>query len=214
MVEIRTLVLVEGDSDAGAVCALAAILGCDLALRHIQICSAGGVTNFSQSLAGFVRTHPNAQFCGMYDVAEERHVRRALAGASVPIAAHQSLEPFGFFACVADLEEELIRALGAQAVERVLETQGELASFRRFQAMPEHRHTPVDRQLHRFLGTRATRKIRSARLLVEALDPGRWPRPLVQLAARLLAPATPNPSIEPTSQSPLRTLWAAPHVER
>src|SRR3974377_1612979 len=89
IVEIRTLVLVEGDSDAGAVRALAAILDCDLALRHIRIWSAGGVTNFSQSLAGFVRTHPNAEFCGMYDVAEERHVRRALASASVPIAAHQ-----------------------------------------------------------------------------------------------------------------------------
>jgi hypothetical protein len=126
--EIRTLVLVEGDSDAAAVRALAAILGCDLGLLHIQICSAGGVTNFSQSLAGFVRMHPNAQFCGMYDLAEERHVRRALASASVPIAPHESLEPFGFFACVADLEEELIRALGAEAVERVLEAQGELVS--------------------------------------------------------------------------------------
>jgi hypothetical protein len=193
--EIHTFVLVEGDSDAGAVRALAAMLGCDPGLRHIQICSAGGVTNFSQSLAGFVRTHPNAQFCGMYDVAEERHVRRALARVSVPIAAYESLEPFGFFACVADLEEELIRALGAEAVERVLEAQGELVSFRRLQAMPQYRHTPVDRQLHRFLGTRATRKIRSARRLVEALDPGRLPRPLVQLAARLLAvaPATPIP---------------------
>src|SRR5262249_13982603 len=107
--EIRTLVLVEGDSDAGAVRTLAAILGCDLGLRRIKICSAGGVTNFSQSLAGFVRTHPNAQFCGMYDVAEQRHVRRALASASVAIAADESLERFGFFACVADLEEELIR---------------------------------------------------------------------------------------------------------
>jgi hypothetical protein len=105
--------------------------------------------------------------------------------------------------------------LGAEAVERVLEAQGELVSFRRFQAMPQHRHTPMDRQLHRFLGTRATRKIRSARRLVEALDPGRLPRPLVLLAARLLVAATaaPTPSIEATSQSPLRALWATPHVK-
>ena len=205
MAEVRTIVLVEGESDAGAVRALAAVVGCELDRGHIHICSAGGVTNFPQSLASLVRLHPNAQFCGMYDVAEERHVRRALAGASVPITAHESLKPFGFFACVADLEEELIRALGAEAVERVIEAQGELLSFRRLQAMPQHRDTPVERQLHRFLGTRATRKIRSAPLLVEALDPGRLPRPLAQLATRLLEPATPtvDPTLVATSESSL-----------
>jgi hypothetical protein len=55
---IRTLVLVEGDSDAGAVRALADLVGCDLDLHHIQIWSADGVTNFSRVLAEFVRTHP------------------------------------------------------------------------------------------------------------------------------------------------------------
>ena len=129
----------------------------------------------------------------MYDVADERHVRRALADAAIPIAAHESLEAFGFFACVADLEDELIRALGTEAVERVLEAQAELISFRRFQAMPQHRRAPVHQQLRRFLGTRATRKIRSAQRLVEALDLARLPRPLVQLAARLLEAASQVP---------------------
>jgi hypothetical protein len=182
---IHTLVLVEGDSDAAAVRALAGLIGCDLGLHRIQIRSAAGVTNFSRVLADFVRAHPSAGFCGMYDVADERHVRRALADAAIPIAAHESLEPFGFFACVADLEDELIRALGAEAVERVIEAEAELGSFRRFQAMPQHRRSPVHRQLHRFLGTRATRKIRCAQRLVEAMDLARLPRPLVQLAARL-----------------------------
>jgi hypothetical protein len=182
---IDTLVLVEGESDAAAVRALSDLIGCDLGLRRIRICSAAGVTNFSRMLADFVRTHPGADFCGMYDVAEERHVRRALAHAAIPVAAHESLESFGFFACEADLEDELIRALGAAAVERVLEAQAELNSFRRFQAMPQHRDTPVQHQLRRFLGTRATRKIRLAQRLVEALDPARLPHPLVQLAARL-----------------------------
>jgi hypothetical protein len=190
---VRTLVLVEGNSDAGAVRALAGLLGCDLDLHHIQIRSADGVTNFSQLLAEFVRTHPGAKFCGMYDVADERHVRRALAHAAFPIAAEESLESFGFFACVADLEDELIRALGSEAVERLLEAHGELISFRRFQAMPQHRSTPVHHQLRRFLGTRATRKIRSAQRLVEALDLARLPRPLAQLAARLLEAASQVP---------------------
>ena len=198
MSEIRLLVFVEGESDANAVRALADLLGCDLRLHHIQICSAGGVTYFSSLLREFARAHPNGQFCGMYDLAEQRHVRRALTNAAIPVAAHDSLESFGFFACTADLEEELIRALGAEAVERVLGAQGELVSFRRFQAMPQHRLTPVDQQLHRFLGTRATRKIRSARRLVEQLDIDRLPRPLVQLATRILevASTTPDPSVQ------------------
>jgi hypothetical protein len=190
---IRTLVLVEGDSDAAAIRALADLIGCDLGLHHIRIWSADGITNFARVLAEFVRTHPGAEFCGMYDVADERHVRRALANATIPIAARESLESFGFFACVADLEDELIRALGADAVERVLEAQAELISFRRFQAMPQHRRAPVHHQLRRFLGTRATRKIRSAPRLVETLDLARLPHPLVQLAARLREAASQLP---------------------
>ncbi len=187
-----TLVLVEGDSDAAAVRALADLIGCDLDAHDIQISSAAGVTNFQRVLADFVSAHPGAGYCGMYDVAEERHVRRALADAAVPIGARESLESSGFFACVADLEDELIRALGAEAVERVIDAQSELHSFRRFQAMPEHRREPVANQLRRFLGTRATRKIRSARRLVEALDPARLPHPLAQLAARMLEAASPS----------------------
>jgi hypothetical protein len=188
---IHTLVLVEGESDAAAVRALADLVACDLALRHIQVLSAGGVTNFSRVLSEFVRAHPDAMVCGMYDVADEWHVRRALAHSAPPSAVAESLESLGFFACVADLEDELIRALGADAVERVIEGEHELPSFRRFQAMPQHRHSPVHRQLRRFLGTRATRKIRSARRLVEALEVAQLPRPLALLAARMMSPQGP-----------------------
>jgi hypothetical protein len=52
--------------------------------------------------------------------------------------------------------------------------------------MPQHRHKSPHQQLHRFLGTRATRKIRAAQRLVEALNPTQLPRPLRQLAAKLL----------------------------
>ena len=187
---IPTLVLVEGDSDAAAVRTLTDRMGIDLAMHLIEISSAGGVSNFSRVLADFVHSHPDADCCGMYDVAEERHVRRALASAAIPVAGQESLESFGFFACVADLEDELIRALGAEAVERVLDAQDELHSFRRFQAMPQHRRTAVHHQLRRFLGTRATRKIRSAQSLVQALDLARLPHPLAQLAARLVEVAS------------------------
>ena len=191
-ITVGTLVLVEGDSDAAALRALAALLGCDLDRHHVHIVPAHGVTNFSRLLVELSSAHPGARSCGLYDAADEGHVRRALARAGIPIEAGGGLESLGFFACVADLEDELIRALGVAAVERVLEARAELASFRRFQAMPQHRGTPAPQQLRRFLGTRATRKIRSAQSLVEALDPARLPRPLARLMSRLLeAPPPP-----------------------
>ena len=89
---IRTLVLVEGESDVAAVRALAALIGCDLDSHHIEIRPAGGVSNFARVLTDFVRTHPGASFCGMYDVADARHVRRGLADVAIPMAPDQSLE--------------------------------------------------------------------------------------------------------------------------
>jgi len=183
---VCALLLVEGDSDAGAVRALADRIGCDLEALHIHVKPAHGVTNFPRLLEEFRHQHPGAKIFGMYDVADEQQVRRALDRVSIPIQADDSLESLGFFACVADLEDELVRALGTEVVEHVLEAQGELRSFRRFQAMPQHRAEPVHHQLRRFLGTRATRKVRSARYLVEALDLARMPRPLAELAAKCL----------------------------
>jgi hypothetical protein len=178
--ELLAAVLVEGASDAAAVRALADLVASDLRDHAVGIVVANGVTNFYRSLCEVKRVHPEAAVCGLYDAAEERIVRGALARARVAPDG-VSLESYGFFACVADLEDELIRALGTESVERVIAAQGELGSLRRFQAMPQHRDSPVDQQLRRFLGTRATRKIRSAHGLVEALDADRLPRPLAQL---------------------------------
>jgi hypothetical protein len=79
---------------------------------------------------------------------------------------------------VEDLEDELIRALGAERVLEVVEGRGELRSFRTLGRQPEWRGRPVEQQLRRFLGAGATRKIVYAPLLVEALDPAAIPRPL------------------------------------
>ena len=186
MSDIPTLVLVEGESDAAAVRALLDRLGLDAISQHLQVSPAAGVTNFSKVLAAFARAHPGARLCGIYDSADEWHVRHALTAAAVPLPAEESPESAGFFACVADLEDELIRALGPEVVEQVLEGHAELPSFRRFQAMPEHRQSHIHRQLHRFLGTPATRKIRCAKLLVERLDLAKLPFPFAGLASRLI----------------------------
>jgi len=88
------------------------------------------------------------------------------------------MERLGFYVCEADLEDELIRALGAAAVEHVVEAQGELGSFRTLQKQAAWRGRPTEDQLRRFMGSGGRRKIRYARLLVEALQPAQVPRPL------------------------------------
>jgi hypothetical protein len=95
------------------------------------------------------------------------------------------LEAHGFYVCFEDLEDELVRALGTAAVLAVVEAQGELGSFRTLQKQPAQRDWPLERQLRRFIGTKAGRKSRYARLLVEALEPDRVPRPLRAVLAHV-----------------------------
>jgi hypothetical protein len=95
------------------------------------------------------------------------------------------MERLGFYVCVADLEDELIRSLGAAAVERVIDAQGDLESFRTFQKQPAWRGRTNEEQLRRFLGTRGGRKIQSAAMLVDALDLAQVPRPLDRLLAHV-----------------------------
>ena len=85
--------------------------------------------------------------------------------------------------CIADLEDELIRALGSAVVEDVIDAHGELGSFRIMQKQPDQRERTVDQQLRRFMGTRSGRKMHYARALVDALDLHRVPRPLEELLA-------------------------------
>ena len=95
------------------------------------------------------------------------------------------MESLGFFVCVDDLEDELIRCLGTAAVEQVLEAHGDLRSFRIFQKQPAQHGRTAQQQLRRFMGTRSGRKIHYGRWLVEALDLDHVPRPLDLVLAHL-----------------------------
>ena len=95
------------------------------------------------------------------------------------------MEELGFYVCVADLEDELIRALGADSVEEVVAAQGDLRSFRTLQHQPAWQGRAREEQLRRFMGIGGRRKTRYARLLVEALDLRRVPRPLDGVLARV-----------------------------
>ena len=85
----------------------------------------------------------------------------------------------------AGLEDELIRAVGVEGVELVVEAAGETRSLRLLAGMPTQRDWSRDAVLRRFIGVRSGRKARYASLLVEALEPGRVPAPLAAVLARL-----------------------------
>jgi hypothetical protein len=172
----RSVVLVEGVSDKHALEALAERRGRDLEAEEVVIVPIGGaqaIGRFLGELRGDVRV------AGLCDAGEEGDFRRALerAGRGRDLT-REDMEALGFYVCDADLEDELIRALGVAAVEHVLATQGELAAFRTFQKQPAWRGRAPEQQLRRFIGTHSGRKIRSGALLVWALDLGRVPRPL------------------------------------
>ena len=178
--------LVEGRSDRTALLTLAGRLGRDLAAEGVEVVAMDGITN---TRAFALRYGPRGlvlRLAGLYDSGEESTVRRGLAAAGVGDGVRpRELAHLGFYACTVDLEDELIRALGADGVEAVIDAAGETLSLRRLAQMPAQRDRPREALLHRFIGVRAGRKERYARLLVEALDLAQAPRPLTDLLGRV-----------------------------
>ena len=186
----RTVVLVEGESDQRALEALAERRGRDLAAGGVSVVLIGGSKNIGRFLDHYGPDGLDVGLAGLCDAAEEGDFRRGLERAGLGAdLTRVEMETLGFFVCVEDLEDELIRALGTDAVERVVETQGELDAFRTFQRQPGWRGRTDGRtdeeQLRRFLGTYRGRKIRSASALVDALDLTRVPLPLDALLAHV-----------------------------
>jgi hypothetical protein len=183
---VTSVVLVEGISDQRAIEALAERRGRDLDAEGIAVVAMGGSKNITRFLDRFGPRGLDVDLAGLCDAAEERDFSRGLERAGLGAAPTRAdMERLGFFVCVADLEDELIRSLGVTAVERVINAQGELGAFRTFQRQPEWRERNVEEQLRRFLGTLGGRKIRSAPALVEALDLGNVPRPLDRVLAHV-----------------------------
>jgi hypothetical protein len=187
--DLRAVVLVEGISDKVALETLAERRGRDLDAEGVSIVAMGG----AQAIGGFLELFGppglTLRLAGLCDAGEEREFQRALERAGLGSdLSRADMESLGFYVCVADLEEELIRSLGAAAVERVVDAQGDLASFRTLQKQPAWQGRATDEQLRRFMGSGGRRKIRYARLLVGALDLTRVPRPLDGVLSHVTSP--------------------------
>src|ERR1700704_2077466 len=175
----KAVVLVEGLSDQFALESLAERRGRNLGAEGVSVVPMGGATNIRKALAVFGPRGFDVRLAGLCDSREESDFRRALEQAHLGTnLTRADMERLGFYVCEADLEEELVRALGAPGVERVLDAQGDAESFRTFQKQPAWRGRTAEEQLRRFIGTTSGRKIQYGALLVGALDLTKVPRPL------------------------------------
>ncbi|MFK8843990.1 TOPRIM nucleotidyl transferase/hydrolase domain-containing protein [Streptomyces sp. Ac-502] len=167
---VRTAVLLEGPSDHAAVEALAVRRGRDLAAEGVCVVPMGGATSVGRYAGLLGPPGLGLRLAGLCDEGEQRFYERGLKRARAP-------RP-GFFVCVADLEDELIRTLGTARTEEIVRAEGDLRAWQTFRRQPAQDGRPRHQQLRRFLGTKKGRKIRYGHLLVEALDPQQVPGPL------------------------------------
>lgn len=152
------VVLVEGVTDRIALEAVAAKRGLDLG--GVELVPIGGAQAIRRAAAEF----EGANVVGLCDSGEERFFRRVLGEAT--------------FVCVRDLEDELLRALGVQRTERVIDAENDLQTFRHFQNQPAWRGRPIEAQLRRWFRASDNRGKRYLPLFVEALEPHEIPKPL------------------------------------
>jgi hypothetical protein len=178
----RVVVIVEGISDQIAVETLAGRLGRVLEAEHIVVLPVGGAHGVARYLRRFGPEGTGARLAGLCDAGETHIVQRALAAAGLGAPGSRAeLERLGFFVCVEDLEDELIRAAGPAKVTEVLAAHGDLGAFRTIQQQPAWRGKDEAAQLRRFFGAGSQRKLRYARLLTEAITLDRMPQPLTAL---------------------------------
>lgn len=181
---VRAAVLLEGLSDAAAIGALAASRGRDLAAEGICVLPMGGAMNVGRYARLLGPPGLGLRLTGLCDEGERRYYARALEQTQATQQAVQARQQ-RFFVCTADLEDELLRALGVTRVEELVRAEGDLRALHTFLRQPAQQDRTPQQQLRRFLGTKKGRKIRYGRLLVEALDPHRTPAPLDQLLTSL-----------------------------
>jgi hypothetical protein len=182
----RGVLLVEGISDQRALEALAARRGRNLGAEGVSVLAIGGAQAIGRFLDRYGPRGLDIRVAGLCDVGEENDFRRGLErGGFGSNLTRAEMESRGFYVCVEDLEDELIRALGIETVEQIADAEGDLRSFRTLQKQAAWQGRPMQEQLRRWLGSGGSRKIRYARLLVDALDLDRVPRPLERVLAHV-----------------------------
>ncbi|MFI8965762.1 TOPRIM nucleotidyl transferase/hydrolase domain-containing protein [Streptomyces sp. NPDC053493] len=169
---VQAVVLLEGPSDVAAVDALAVRRGRDLAAEGVCVLPIGGAMAVGRFARLLGPSGLGLRLTGLCDERESPYYARGL-------------ERQRFFVCAADLEDELIRALGVERVAELVRAEGDERALRTFLRQPAQQGRPEQQRLRRFFGTKKGRKIHYGRVLVDALDADRVPAPLEDLFAVL-----------------------------
>ena len=178
----RAVVLVEGTSDKAAIEALAKRYGRDLGAEGVSVVAMGGAQAIDRYLEFYGPRGANKTLAGLCDAGEIGDFRRGLERAGLgSLVTRDDMERLAFYVCDPDLEAELIRAVGPDAVERIAEAQGDIGSFRTLQKQPAWQGRSADEQLRRWMGSGGSRKVRYPPLLIGALELSDVPRPLARL---------------------------------
>ncbi|WP_147917913.1 ATP-dependent endonuclease [Ruania zhangjianzhongii] len=167
---LHRAVLVEGISDVAALETLAARTGPPLQGRGVALIPMGGATNVRRYAELLGPSGLGLSLTGLCDAGEERFFRSVLPAEDVLV-------------CRADLEEELIRALGGSGTIEVIAAEGDLSAWRLFQRQPAQRERGLTAQLRRFMGTLSGRKERYAAAMCAAMAEDRVPTPLAAVLA-------------------------------
>jgi hypothetical protein len=165
----RSVILVEGMSDQIVLEALAERRSRNLDAEGVAIVPMGGAGSIGAFLDLFGSAGFRVGLAGLCDDAEMPVFASALERAGMATTPSRTdMEALGFFVCVADLEDELIRALGTTKVEQLVDSRGDLGAFRVFQGQAKYAPLALDQQLRAFISK--GRKIEYGPLLVDALD--------------------------------------------
>jgi len=176
---VRTIVLVEGVTDELALTLAARRSGRDLKAEDVSVIPINGAHAIARILVRLVAEEPGAKLAGLYDEGEEEVVRTALERAGYgQNLSRGRLEELGFFACIADLEDELIRAAGESILSRLIVLEGDAQPWHTFRSQRAWHGRPVDQQFRRFIRSVSERNSRYIRAIVESIEPSRLPRPL------------------------------------
>jgi Overcoming lysogenization defect protein-like, TOPRIM domain len=175
---VPTVVLVEGVTDELALTVAAQRSGRNLSAEGVSVVPMNGAHAFGRFLRQLLVEETETNVAGLYDHGEEEVIRAALEGAGYAPIDRGELEAIGFFACVVDLEDELIRAFGEGNLWRLIELEGDRQPWHTFRKQHAWRGRPVDQQFRRFIRSVSPRNSRYVRALVETIDPSQLPRPL------------------------------------
>lgn len=178
----ETVIFVEGFSDFLAVRTLAETLGVNLDAAGVSLLSLEGADLLGHYLVLLGPKGLNVHIRGLCDVDKETAWIQLLSDAGLSIADRADLNAAGFQVAEADLEAELVSALGEQRVEVTIAEAGAADKLEIFRQQPANTDLAGEELLLAFI---RKRKIKWAPLLAAAITPPEVPTPIANLLAEL-----------------------------